>query len=115
MNNLNNIFIKLIVWYLSIMSEFNPPTIPEFYYFPISSHLNITQCVQNAYKLIVIAKIDRFNSLFEDVIICMKTIHRSQKKIICLVYSWIELLNTFKIYKALKKDSTYRIFTIKCV
>lgn len=76
---------------------------------------NIDQTVKNMYKLIIIVNIYRFNLLSKAVIIYIETLNRSQKEAITLVYAFIKSLNLFKIQKVLKKDSTFKIFTIKYI
>ena len=44
----------------------------------------------------------------------MKELHRPQKEAIGLVCSLIELPNLSKVQKALKRDSRFKVFIVKC-
>lgn len=62
-----------------------------------------------------IAKTCRFNSLFEVVVVYIKALNKPQNQVITLIYILIKSSNLFKNQKALKKDSMFKIFAVKCV
>ena len=62
-----------------------------------------------------IAKTYELNSLSEAVVVRMEALHRSQKEAVGLVRFLIESPNLFEVQRALKKDSTFKVFVIECV
>lgn len=62
-----------------------------------------------------IAKTYRFNSLFKAIAICIKALYKFPKKVIAFICTLIKSLNLSEVQKALKKDGTFKEFTVKYI
>ena len=93
----------------------NLPAIPKSHHPSTLSYLNNDQAIQNACKLILIAKTYGFNSLSKAVFVCIEILHRPQKEAVGFVCSLIELPNLFEVQKALKKDTRFKVFAVEYV
>lgn len=109
---MNSTFIKFIVWYLFTISK-PDLSVLEFHHFVTLSPPDNNQFIKNAWKLIVIAKTYKFNSLSKAVIDYMEALHRPQKEAIALVHTLIKLLNLSKVQKILKRDSIFKAFIVE--
>lgn len=89
LNLLHNIYLQF--------SRPNSFAVPESHHPVTSSHLNNDQVIQNACKLMLIAKTYGFNSLFKAVFVCIKVLCRPQKEVVGFVCSLIELPNLSEI------------------
>ena len=63
----------------------------------------------------LIAKIYGFNSLSKVVFVRIEALYRPQKEVVGLVCSLIESSNLSEVQKALKRDSTFKVFTIEYI